>query len=121
MCLSLSVRLCFSLPVSPSLSGAQVDRSVFEELIRERLPHLAERVSDLSALSSLSLSWFLTLFLSAVPFRSGLRVLDCFFCHGVKIIFQLALAVLDANVDAICASADDGQSLMILTRYTHCM
>lgn len=92
---------------------------MFEELIRERLPHLAERVPDLSALSSLSLSWFLALFLSAVPFRSGLRILDCFFCHGVKIIFQLGLAVLDANVDEICASTDDGQSLMILTRYTH--
>ncbi|KAB5576680.1 hypothetical protein PHYPO_G00200480 [Pangasianodon hypophthalmus] len=97
--------------------GAQVDRSVFEELIRERLPHLAERVPDLSALSSLSLSWFLALFLSAVPFRSGLRILDCFFCHGVKIIFQLGLAVLDANVDEICASTDDGQSLMILTSF----
>ncbi|KAM9486247.1 TBC1 domain family member 8 [Clarias gariepinus] len=97
--------------------GAQVDRSVFEELIRERLPHLAERVPDLVSLSSLSLSWFLALFLSAVPFRSGLRVLDCFFCHGVKIIFQLGLAVLDANVDEICDSTDDGQSLMILTSF----
>ncbi|GAA6071024.1 TBC1 domain family member 8 isoform X1, partial [Tachysurus ichikawai] len=97
--------------------GAQVDRSVFEELIRERLPHLAERVPDLGALSSLSLSWFLALFLSAVPLRSGVRILDCFFCHGVKIIFQLGLAVLDANVDEICASTDDGQSLMILTSF----
>ncbi|KAK2850499.1 hypothetical protein Q7C36_009282 [Tachysurus vachellii] len=97
--------------------GAQVDRSVFEELIRERLPHLAERVPDLGSLSSLSLSWFLALFLSAVPLRSGLRILDCFFCHGVKIIFQLGLAVLDANVDEICASTDDGQSLMILTSF----
>ncbi|XP_058249476.1 TBC1 domain family member 8 isoform X2 [Hemibagrus wyckioides] len=97
--------------------GAQVDRSVFEELIRERLPHLAERVPDLTALSSLSLSWFLALFLSAVPLRSGLRILDCFFCHGVRIIFQLGLAVLDANVDEICASTDDGQSLMILTSF----
>ncbi|KAF7709923.1 hypothetical protein HF521_016773 [Silurus meridionalis] len=96
--------------------GAQVDCSVFEELIRELLPHLAERVPDLTALSSLSLSWFLALFLSSVPFRSGLRVLDCFFCHGAKIIFHLGLAVLKSNVEDICTSADDGQSLMILTR-----
>ncbi|XP_062861835.1 TBC1 domain family member 8 [Trichomycterus rosablanca] len=97
--------------------GAQVDRSVFEELIRERLPHLAERVPDLSSLSSLSLSWFLALFLSVVPFCSGLRILDCFFFHGVKVIFQLGLAVLDANVDEICASTDDGQALMTLTSF----
>ncbi|XP_015427046.1 PREDICTED: TBC1 domain family member 8 [Myotis davidii] len=37
--------------------GAQVDQSVFEELIQEQLPELAERLHDPSALASLSLSW----------------------------------------------------------------
>uniref|UniRef100_A0A8C7IAP3 TBC1 domain family member 8 n=1 Tax=Oncorhynchus kisutch TaxID=8019 RepID=A0A8C7IAP3_ONCKI len=95
--------------------GAQVDQSVFEELIQERLPELAEHIPDLSPLSSLSLSWFLTLFLSVLPFRSAVCVVDCFFFHGIKAIFQLGLAVLDANAAALCASADDGQALMILT------
>lgn len=96
-------------------AGAQVDQSVFEELIQERLPELAEHIPDLSPLSSLSLSWFLTLFLSVLPFRSAVCVVDCFFFHGIKAIFQLGLAVLDANAAALCASADDGQALMILT------
>uniref|UniRef100_A0A8C4F0F2 TBC1 domain family member 8 n=1 Tax=Dicentrarchus labrax TaxID=13489 RepID=A0A8C4F0F2_DICLA len=77
--------------------GAQVDQSVFEELIRERLPELAEQVPDLTALSSVSLSWFLTLFLSVLPFHSAVCVVDCFFFHGIKAIFQLGLAALDAN------------------------
>uniref|UniRef100_A0A8C7ICV5 TBC1 domain family member 8B n=1 Tax=Oncorhynchus kisutch TaxID=8019 RepID=A0A8C7ICV5_ONCKI len=97
--------------------GAQVDQSVFEELIQERLPELAEHIPDLSPLSSLSLSWFLTLFLSVLPFRSAVCVVDCFFFHGIKAIFQLGLAVLDANAAALCASADDGQALMILTGF----
>uniref|UniRef100_A0A674E6I3 TBC1 domain family member 8B n=1 Tax=Salmo trutta TaxID=8032 RepID=A0A674E6I3_SALTR len=97
--------------------GAQVDQSVFEELIRERLPELAEHIPDLSPLSSISLSWFLTLFLSVLPFRSAVCVVDCFFFHGIKAIFQLGLAVLDANATALCASADDGQALMILTGF----
>lgn len=98
-------------------TGAQVDQSVFEELIRERLPELAEHVPDLSALSSVSLSWFLTLFLSVLPFQSGVCVVDCFFFNGIKVIFQLGLAVLEANAAQLSSSTDDGQALMILTRY----
>lgn len=89
---------------------------MFEELIRERLPELAEHVADLSALSSVSLSWFLTLFLSVLPFHSAVRVVDCFFFHGIKVIFQLGLAVLEAHAAQLSASTDDGQALMILTR-----
>ncbi|XP_014830393.1 PREDICTED: TBC1 domain family member 8 [Poecilia mexicana] len=97
--------------------GAQVDQSVFEELIRERLPELAEQVPDLSTLSSVSLSWFLTLFLSVLPFQSAVCVVDCFFFQGIKSIFQLGLAVLDANAAQLSACTDDGQALMILTSF----
>ncbi|XP_074550748.1 TBC1 domain family member 8 [Halichoeres trimaculatus] len=97
--------------------GAQVDQSVFEELIRERLPELAENVPDLSTLSSVSLSWFLTLFLSVLPFHSAVCVVDCFFFHGIKAIFQLGLAVLEANAAQLSACTDDGQALMILTSF----
>ncbi|XP_038197140.1 TBC1 domain family member 8 isoform X2 [Arvicola amphibius] len=97
--------------------GAQVDQSVFEELIREHLPELAEHMNDLSALASISLSWFLTLFLSIMPLESAVNVVDCFFYDGIKAIFQLGLAVLEANAEELCSSKDDGQALMILSRF----
>lgn len=97
--------------------GAQVDQSVFEELIGERLPELAEHFPNLSSLSSVSLSWFLTLFLSVLPFHSAVCVVDCFFYQGIKAIFQLGLAVLEANATQLSASTDDGQALMILTGF----
>ncbi|XP_038617685.1 TBC1 domain family member 8 isoform X2 [Tachyglossus aculeatus] len=97
--------------------GAQVDQSVFEELIKERLPELADHMKDLSALSSVSLSWFLTLFLSIMPLESAVNVVDCFFFDGIKAIFQLGLAVLEANAVELCSSKDDGQALMILSRF----
>lgn len=97
--------------------GAQVDQSVFEELIRERLPELAEHIPDLSPLASVSLTWFLTLFLSVLSFRSALCVLDCFFYHGIRSIFQIGLAVLEANAAELCACTDDGQALMILSSF----
>ncbi|XP_055234404.2 TBC1 domain family member 8 isoform X3 [Gorilla gorilla gorilla] len=98
-------------------SGAQVDQSVFEELIKGHLPELAEHMNDLSALASVSLSWFLTLFLSIMPLESAVNVVDCFFYDGIKAIFQLGLAVLEANAEDLCSSKDDGQALMILSRF----
>lgn len=97
--------------------GAQVDQSVFEELIRQHLPELAEHMQDVSALASVSLSWFLTLFLSIMPLESAVNVVDCFFYDGIKAIFQLGLAVLEANAEELCSSRDDGQALMVLSRF----
>ncbi|KAM4699545.1 TBC1 domain family member 8 isoform 2-T2 [Discoglossus pictus] len=97
--------------------GAQVDQSVFEELIKERLPELAEHITDLSTLASISLSWFLTLFISIMPLQSAVNVVDCFFYDGIKAIFQIGLAVLDATAVELCNSKDDGQALMILSRF----
>ncbi|XP_075446511.1 TBC1 domain family member 8 isoform X2 [Ascaphus truei] len=97
--------------------GAQVDQSVFEELIKERLPELAEHITDLSTLASISLSWFLTLFISIMQLESAVNVVDCFFYDGIKAIFQLGLAVLEATAVELCDSKDDGQALMILSRF----
>ncbi|EMP27157.1 TBC1 domain family member 8 [Chelonia mydas] len=97
--------------------GAQVDQSVFEELIKERLPELTEHMKDLSTLASISLSWFLTLFLSIMPLESAVNVVDCFFYDGIKAIFQLGLAILEANAAELCNSKDDGHALMILSRF----
>ncbi|KAJ7319711.1 hypothetical protein JRQ81_019222 [Phrynocephalus forsythii] len=97
--------------------GAQVDQSVFEELIKERLPELAEHFKDLSTLASVSLSWFLTLFLSIMPLESAVNIVDCFFFDGIKAIFQFGLAILEANAVELCSSKDDGHALMILSRF----
>lgn len=94
-----------------------MDQSVFEELIKERLPELAEHMHDLTALAPISLSWFLTLFLSIMPLESAVNVVDCFFYDGIKAIFQLGLAVLEANAEDLCSSKDDGQALMVLSRW----
>ncbi|XP_065785783.1 TBC1 domain family member 8 isoform X3 [Muntiacus reevesi] len=97
--------------------GAQVDQSVFEELIKEQLPELGEHMHDLSALASISLSWFLTLFLSIMPLESAVNVVDCFFYDGIKAIFQLGLAVLEATAEDLCSSKDDSQALTVLSRF----
>ncbi|CAB1327282.1 unnamed protein product [Coregonus sp. 'balchen'] len=68
--------------------GALVDQGVFEELAREYVPELYDCMQDLGVISTISLSWFLTLFLSVMPFESAVVVVDCFFYEGIKVIFQ---------------------------------
>ncbi|CAN0279380.1 unnamed protein product, partial [Lampetra planeri] len=97
--------------------GALVDQGVFEELTREHLPQLCERMQDLGVISTISLSWFLTLFLSVLPFSSAVCVVDCFMLDGVRMIFQLALAVLHANMGKLLSCHDDGEAMTILGSY----
>ncbi|XP_071395697.1 TBC1 domain family member 8B [Centroberyx affinis] len=97
--------------------GALVDQAVFEELIREQLPQLVEHMTDLSFFSSVSLSWFLTLFISVLPIESAVNVVDCFFYDGIKAILQLGLAVLDYNMEALISCHDDAEAVTILNKF----
>uniref|UniRef100_A0AAY4B1P1 TBC1 domain family member 8B n=1 Tax=Denticeps clupeoides TaxID=299321 RepID=A0AAY4B1P1_9TELE len=97
--------------------GALVDQAVFEDLIRVRLTQLTEHMTDLTFFSSVSLSWFLTLFISVLPIESAVNVVDCFFYDGIKAILQLGLATLDYNMDALLCCHDDAEAVTILNRF----
>ncbi|XP_068600556.1 TBC1 domain family member 8B [Brachionichthys hirsutus] len=97
--------------------GALVDQAVFEDLIRENLPQLVENMTDLTFFSSVSLSWFLTLFISVLPIESAVNVVDCFFYDGIKAILQLGLAVLDYNMEALIRCHDDAEAVTILSKF----
>ncbi|MEQ2172320.1 TBC1 domain member 8B, partial [Goodea atripinnis] len=97
--------------------GALVDQAVFEDLIRVNLPQLVEHMTDLSFFSSVSLSWFLTLFISVLPIESAVNVVDCFFYDGIKAILQLGLTVLDFNLEALITCNDDAEAVTILNRF----
>ncbi|CAO2642805.1 TBC1 domain family member 9B [Lemmus lemmus] len=97
--------------------GALVDQGIFEELTRDILPRLSEKMQELGVIASISLSWFLTLFLSVMPFESAVVIVDCFFYEGIKVILQVALAVLDANMDQLLDCSDEGEAMTVLGRY----
>ncbi|XP_034360596.1 TBC1 domain family member 9B isoform X2 [Arvicanthis niloticus] len=97
--------------------GALIDQGIFEELTRDVLPRLSEKMQELGVISSISLSWFLTLFLSVMPFESAVVIVDCFFYEGIKVILQVALAVLDANMEQLLDCSDEGEAMTVLGRY----
>ncbi|XP_072120207.1 TBC1 domain family member 9B-like isoform X1 [Mobula birostris] len=97
--------------------GALVDQGVFEDLTRDHLPLLYDWMQELGVISTISLSWFLTLFLSVMPFESAVVVVDCFFYDGIKVIFQVSLAVLEANMERLVNCSDEGEAMTILGSY----
>ncbi|KAF7493030.1 TBC1 domain family member 9 [Sarcoptes scabiei] len=97
--------------------GALVDQGVLEELVKEHLPELYNKLLPLGILSMISLSWFLTIFLSIMPFESAINIVDYFFYDGAKVVFQIALRILNANEEALMQCKDDGEAMTILSGY----
>ncbi|OTF81162.1 hypothetical protein BLA29_003851, partial [Euroglyphus maynei] len=97
--------------------GALVDQGVLEELVKDYLPELYNQLLRLGILSMISLSWFLTIFLSVMPFESAINIVDYFFYDGAKVVFQIALRILNANEEALMKCKDDGEAMTVLSGY----
>ncbi|XP_059613417.1 TBC1 domain family member 9 [Phlebotomus argentipes] len=116
----LLARLCETLLpdyYNDKVVGAQIDQGVLNELISEFLPNLFERLDQLGMIKMISLSWFLTIFLSVMPYESALHVIDCFFYDGARVIFMIALKVLEWNEEGMLSCQDDGEAMQILSTY----
>ncbi|XP_052750576.1 TBC1 domain family member 9 isoform X2 [Galleria mellonella] len=97
--------------------GALVDQGVLEELAKAHLPELHAKLDELGVMKMISLSWFLTLFISVMPYECAVNVMDCFFYDGAKVIFQVTLTILDINRDNLLKCVEDGQAMQILSNY----
>ncbi|KAI8968087.1 TBC-domain-containing protein [Trametes punicea] len=72
-------------------------------------------------LSVASLPWFLSLFINSMPMVFAFRIIDCFFCMGPKVLFQVGLipdiAILKINGEKLLQIQDDGQFIHLMREY----
>lgn len=97
--------------------GAVVDQGILDNLMSDYLPALHAKLVKLGMLNMISLSWFLTIFLSVMPYESAVNVIDCFFYDGAKVIFQVALMILKLNQDELLSCRDEGEAMQLLADY----
>ncbi|KAJ3329801.1 hypothetical protein HDU76_007103 [Blyttiomyces sp. JEL0837] len=103
---------------STSMVGAVIDNHVFEFLVAKYMPILADHFKKYEIqLSVACLPWFLSLYINSLPLTFALRIIDCFFMEGPKVLFQVGLAILKTNGDAILKVKDDGELMNTLKGY----
>lgn len=103
---------------APSMHGTLLDQRVFEALVQRCLPIIYDHFRQVDVqLSVASLPWFLSLFINSMPMIFAFRIVDCFFCMGPKVLFQVGLAILKINGEALLQIQDDGGFLNLMRDY----
>eukprot|EP00835_Amoeboradix_gromovi_P002040 NODE_107_length_19843_cov_0.502077.p2 type:complete len:670 gc:universal NODE_107_length_19843_cov_0.502077:5927-3918(-) len=103
---------------STNMYGGMLDLKVLEYLIDQHLPIIARHLNGIEiSVSMQCLPWFLSLYISIVPLKYAIRILDCLFVEGPKVLFQIALAIFKINADLILNANDEGEIYQIMKQY----
>lgn len=88
---------------------------IFEEMIQMQFPSLYARIHNINPnLFSLSLSWFMNLFIHVMPMTSVARVWDILLLEGDKCLFRFALALIDMKEKELELLDDD---MLLISHY----
>jgi TBC1 domain family member 6 len=78
-----------------TMTALRADQSVIEHLMRTIIPNLSNYFEELGVAPYMYITaWFLPLFAERFPAETTLRIWDCLFMEGWKVLFRVALAIL---------------------------
>ncbi|KAI8596610.1 rab-GTPase-TBC domain-containing protein [Dissophora ornata] len=98
---------------TPSLRQLRIDAQVFERLLRDQDPPLAEHLEKNDVIPLMYMTqWFMTLYTMSLPWASVLRVWDVFYFDGVKALFRVGLAVLQLCRDHLLNKCPTSSELL---------
>jgi len=89
------------------MRGLLLDIEAFGELVKIKMPEIAAHVDRVGITWPLIVTkWFICLYAEVLPIETILRVWDCLFYEGNKILFRVALTLLKIHREKILAAPD---------------
>uniref|UniRef100_A0A8D9EUY4 Growth hormone-regulated TBC protein 1 n=2 Tax=Cacopsylla melanoneura TaxID=428564 RepID=A0A8D9EUY4_9HEMI len=102
----------FSDYYTKTLTGVVRDIDVLSELVRIKMPHLYDHIAKVGVpWPVIATKWFICMFADVLPVETVLRIWDCLFVEGPKILFRVALTLLKLNERALL-DCDDFSTLV---------
>ncbi|KAG0241361.1 hypothetical protein BGX31_001201 [Mortierella sp. GBA43] len=98
---------------TPSLRQLRIDAQVFERLLKDQDPVLADHLEKNDVIPLMYMTqWFMTLYTMSLPWASVLRVWDVFYFDGVKALFRIGLAILQLSREHLLIKCPSSSELL---------
>ncbi|XP_065220017.1 TBC1 domain family member 2A-like isoform X2 [Planococcus citri] len=83
---------------TPKMKDLMIDIEVFDRIVKSKMPELYKHIKSLNIpWSCLIMKWFICLYAEVLPTETVLRVWDCVFYEGCKVLFRVGITLLNHN------------------------